>query len=254
MRISAIALNTFREAVRDRILYSILAFALLLIGASAILASLSIGQEGRIVKDLGLASSSLFGAFIAIFLGIGLVFKEIERRTIYAIIAKPIHRFQFLLGKYIGLVLTLLVTVGMMALLVVGLAWAIDGYWTPGLLAAAALDFIALMIVTAVALLFSTFTTPTLSAIFALGVFLIGRLSGDLKIFADQFAGLGLRLIVNGIYLVLPDLSRFQIGSRVVNALPLDSAAVTWTVLYGLAYILMLLFLAIGIFQRRDFK
>jgi ABC-type transport system involved in multi-copper enzyme maturation permease subunit len=191
---------------------------------------------------------------MAIFLGIGLVFKEIERRTIYAIIAKPIHRFQFLLGKYIGLVLTLLVTVGMMALLVVGLAWAIDGHWTPGLLAAAALDFIALMIVTAVALLFSTFSTPTLSAIFALGVFLIGRLSGDLKMFADQFAGPSLRLIVNGIYLVLPDLSRFQIGSRIVNALPLDSADVTWTVLYGLAYILMLLFLAIGIFQRRDFK
>ena len=254
MRISAIALNTFREAVRDRILYSILAFALLLIGASAILASLSIGQEGRIVKDLGLASSSLFGVFIAIFLGIGLVFKEIERRTLYVIIAKPIHRFQFLLGKYIGLVLTLLVTVGMMALLVVGLAWAIDGHWTPGLLAAAALDFIALMIVTAVALLFSTFSTPTLSAIFALGVFLIGRLSGDLKMFADQFAGPSLRLIVNGIYLVLPDLSRFQIGSRIVNALPLDSADVTWTVLYGLAYILMLLFLAIAIFQRRDFK
>ena len=254
MRIAAIALNTFREAVRDRILYSILAFALLLIGASAVLASLSIGQEGRIVKDLGLASISIFGTFIAIFLGIGLVFKEIERRTIYAIIAKPIHRFQFLLGKYIGLVLTLLVTVGAMVLLVVVLAWAIDGHWTPGLLAAAALDFVALMIVTAAALLFSTFSTPTLSAIFALGTFLIGRLSGDLKIFADQFAGLGLRLIANGIYLVLPDLSRFQMGAQIVNGLPFDSAQIAGTLLYGLAYILMLLSLAIGIFQRRDFK
>ncbi|MBI4736575.1 MAG: ABC transporter permease, partial [candidate division NC10 bacterium] len=92
MKIQAIALNTFREAVRDRILYSVLAFALLLIAASAILASLSIGQEGKIVKDLGRASSSLFGTFIAIFLGIGLVSKEIERRTVYAIIAKPVHR------------------------------------------------------------------------------------------------------------------------------------------------------------------
>jgi len=254
MKIAAIALNTFREAVRDRILYSVLAFALLLIGASAILASLSIGQEGRIVKDLGLASISLFGTFIAIFLGIGLVFKEIERRSIYAIVSKPIHRFQFLLGKYIGLTLTLLVTVGMMALLVVALAWAIDGHWTPGLLAAAALDFVALMIVTAVALLFSTFSTPTLSAVFALGVFFIGRLSGDLKIFADQFAGPGLRLMVNGIHLIIPDLSRFQISSPVVNALPLDSADLARTVLYGLAYILMLLSLAVGIFQRRDFK
>jgi ABC-type transport system involved in multi-copper enzyme maturation permease subunit len=254
VKIAAIALNTFREAVRDRILYSILAFALLLIGASAILASLSIGQEGRIVKDLGLASSSLFGTFIAIFLGIGLVFKEIERRTLYAIIAKPVHRFQFLLGKYIGLVLTLLVTVGVMALLVVGMAWAVDGHWTPGLLLAAALDFLALMIVTAVAILFSTFSTPTLSAMFTLAVFVMGRLSGDLKLFAEQFAGPGLRLIVHWLYLILPDLSGFQIGSQIVNDLPLAPSKVALTALYGVAYILMLLLLAIGIFQRRDLK
>jgi ABC-type transport system involved in multi-copper enzyme maturation permease subunit len=254
VKVTAIALNTFREAVRDRILYSILAFALLLIGASTILASLSIGQEARIVKDLGLASTSLFGTFIAIFLGIGLVFKEIERRSIYTIISKPIHRFQFLLGKYIGLVLTLLSTVGVMALLVAGLARAIDGHWTAGLLGAAALDFLALMIVTAVALLFSTFSTPTLSAIFTLGVFIIGRLSGDLKLFADQFAGSGLVLIVDGLYMILPDLSRFQIGAQIVNALPLAPRQIAWTVMYGLAYILMLLLLAIGIFQRRDFK
>ncbi|HWT83852.1 MAG TPA: ABC transporter permease subunit [Candidatus Methylomirabilis sp.] len=254
MKITAIALNTFREAVRDRILYSILAFALLLIGASAILASLSIGQEGRIVKDLGLASTSLFGTLIAIFLGIGLVFKEIERRSIFVIISKPIHRFQFLLGKYIGLVLTLLSTVGVMALLVTALAWVMDGYWSAGLLGAAALDFLALMIVTAVALLFSTFSTPTLSAIFTLAVFVIGRLSGDLKLFADQFAGPGLRLLMEGLYMALPDLSRFQIGAQIVNALPLAPREIFWTVTYGLAYILMLLLVAVGIFQCRDFK
>jgi ABC-type transport system involved in multi-copper enzyme maturation permease subunit len=254
MKIQAIALNTFREAVRDRILYSILAFALLLIGASALLAGLSIGQESKIVKDLGLASSSLFGTFIAIFLGIGLVFKEIERRTLYAIIAKPIHRIQFLLGKYIGLVLTLLVTVGMMSLLVIGLAWAVDGHWTPKLLVAAGLDFLALMIVTAVALLFSTFSTPTLSAIFTLAIFIIGRLSGDLRLFAEQFAGPGLRQIIWWLYLILPDLGRFQIGAQVVHGIPMSGVELGWTVAYGVAYIVMLLLLAIGIFQRRDFK
>lgn len=254
MKIQAVALNTFREAVRDRILYSVLAFALLLIAASAILASLSIGQEGKIVKDLGLASSSLFGTFIAIFLGIGLVSREIERRTIYAIIAKPIHRFQFLLGKYIGLVLTLLVTVGVMVLLVIGLAWAVDGHWTPGLLAAAGLDFLTLMIVTAVAILFSTFSTPTLSAIFTLAIFVIGRLSGDLRWFAEQFAGPGLRGAIQVLYLILPDLSRFQIGPQVVHGLPLAPAGIAWAALYGIVYILVLLLLAIGVFQRRDFK
>jgi len=254
VKIAAIALNTFREAVRDRILYTILVFALLLIGASVILATLSIGQEGKIVKDLGLASSSLFGTFIAIFLGIGLVSKEIERRTIYAIVAKPIYRFQFLLGKYIGLVLTLLVTVGVMALLVAGLAFAVDGHWTPGLLLAAALDFLVLMIVTAVAILFSTFSTPTLSAMFTLAVFVIGRLSGDLRLFAEQFAGPGLRQVLEGMYLILPDLSRFQIGPQVVHGLPLGRADVLVAVAYGLAYTLFLLLVAIGIFERRDFK
>jgi ABC-type transport system involved in multi-copper enzyme maturation permease subunit len=254
VKIAAIALTTFREAVRDRILYTILVFALLLIGASVILATLSIGQEGKIVKDLGLASSSLFGTFIAIFLGIGLVSKEIERRTIYAIVAKPIYRFQFLLGKYIGLALTLLVTVGVMALLVVGLSWTVDGHWTPGLLLAATLDFLSLMMVTAVAILFSTFSTPTLSAMFTLAVFVIGRLSGDLRLFAEQYAGPGLRQLLEGMYLVLPDLSRFQIGSRVVHGLPISPAELLAAATYGLAYILVLLLLAIGIFERRDFK
>jgi ABC-type transport system involved in multi-copper enzyme maturation permease subunit len=254
VKTAAIALNTFREAVRDRILYTILVFAFLLIGASVILATLSIGQEGRIVKDLGLASSSLFGTFIAIFLGIGLVSKEIERRTLYAIVAKPIHRFQFLLGKYVGLVLTLLVTVGVMALLVFALAWAVDGQWTPGLLLAAALDFLGLMIVTAVAILFSTFSTPTLSAMFTLAVFIIGRLSGDLRLFAEQFAGPGLRQALEGMYLILPDLSRFQIGLQVVQDLPISPKEILMAVVYGLAYILVLLLFAIGIFERRDLK
>lgn len=254
MKITAIALTTFREAVRDRILYTILAFAFLLIGASVILATLSIGQEAKIVKDLGLASSSLFGTFIAIFLGIGLVSKEIERRTLYAIVAKPIYRFQFLLGKYIGLVLTLLVTVGVMALLVFALAWTVDGRWTPGLLLASALDFLALMIVTAVAILFSTFSTPTLSAMFTLAVFVIGRLSGDLRSFAEQFAGPGLRQALEGMYLILPDLSRFQIGPHIVYGLPIASTEVLMAAAYGLAYILVLLLVAIGIFERRDFK
>jgi ABC-type transport system involved in multi-copper enzyme maturation permease subunit len=254
MRVWAIAVNTFREAVRDRILYSILAFAILLIGASVILASLSIGQESKIVKDLGLAASSLFGAFIAVFLGIGLVFKEIERRTVYVIISKPIHRVQFLLGKYIGLVVTLLVTVGVMALLVVFLAWLVDGHWSPGLLLAAGFDFLALMILTAVALLFSTFSTPTLSAILTLAIFVIGRLSGDIRLFADQFAAPGVSQAVLAVYLVVPDLARFQIGAQVIHGLPLGPAEIGQSTAYGLAYILMLLLLAIAIFQRRDFK
>jgi len=254
MRIAAIAWNTFREAVRDRILYSILAFALLLIGASVILAGLSIGQESRIVKDLGLASTTLFGTFIAIFLGITLVSKEIERRTIYVIIPKPISRPGFLIGKYCGLVLTLMVTVGVMGLMVFLLSGLVDGVLTPTLLIAAGLDFVALMIITAVALLFSTFSTPTLSAILTVAVFVIGRLSGDLTVFAEQFADPILRRLIWVMYLTLPDLGRFQFGSRVVQGLPLVPADIGMAAAYGLAYMSFLLLLAITIFQRRDFK
>ncbi len=254
MTIAAIAWNTFREAVRDRILYSILAFALLLIGASVILAGLSIGQESRIVKDLGLASTTLFGTFIAIFLGITLVSKEIERRTIYLIIPKPISRPGFLIGKYCGLVLTLLVTVGVMGVMVFLLSALVDGAVTPALLVATGVDFVALMIVTAVALLFSTFSTPTLSAIFTIAIFVIGRLSGDLIVFADQFADPALSRAIWVMYLALPDLGRFQFGSHVVQGLPLTGADVGMAVAYGLAYVGFLLLVAITIFQRRDFK
>jgi len=254
MRIAAIAWNTFREAVRDRILYSILAFALFLIGASVVLAGLSIGQESRIVKDLGLASTSLFGTFIAIFLGITLVSKEIERRTIYVIIPKPISRPAFLIGKYVGLVLTLVVTVGVMALLVFLLSGLVDGIMAPTLFIAAGLDFVALMIITAVALLFSTFSTPTLSAMLTVAIVVIGRLSGDLTVFAEQFADPTFRRLIWAMYLTLPDLGRFQIGSRVVHGLPLVPAEIGMAVAYGLAYIGFLLLLAITIFQRRDFR
>jgi hypothetical protein len=148
----------------------------------------------------------------------------------------------------------LFVTVGVMALLVFCLAWIQDGWPTPGLLAAAGVDFVALMIVTAVALVFSTFSTPTLSAIFSLAIFVIGRLSADLVAFADQFGGSGLRALVYAVYLVLPDLGRFQIGSQVVHGIQVSPIEIGVTVTYGLAYIAVLLLVAVAVFQQRDFK
>ena len=115
MRIRAIALNTFREAVRDKILYSLLFFALVMIGGSVLVADLTIGEYGKIIRDLGLASISIFGLLIAIFVGIGLIYKEIERKTIYTIASKPVPRWEFLVGKYLGLVATLAVQVGIMS-------------------------------------------------------------------------------------------------------------------------------------------
>src|SRR5437762_10350557 len=184
LRISAIARNAFREAVRDRVLYNLVLFVLLLTGAAVFIGELSGGQERKIIVDLGLSAMMLFGVFIAIFVGVGLVYKEIERRTVYAIFAKPVGRGEFLVGKYLGLCLTLLVNVAIMG---AGVSLALI-YVSRGLdpLAlriwpAVLLIYFELTILTSVALLFSSFSSPALSALFTFFVFIIGHSSETLK-------------------------------------------------------------------------
>src|SRR2546430_8930527 len=184
-RVAAIARNAFREAVRDRVLYNLVVFALLLIAGAILLGELSAGQEAKIIVDLGLSAILLFGVFIAIFVGVGLVYKEIERRTLYAILAKPIGRGEFLLGKYLGLCLTLLVNVIVMgvglslALIYVKRGWnpLVERIW-PAIL----LIYVELMILTGVAMMFSAFSSPALSALLTFFVFVIGHFSADLKL------------------------------------------------------------------------
>ncbi|MBI3988525.1 MAG: ABC transporter permease subunit [candidate division NC10 bacterium] len=254
MKVMAIALNAFKEAVRDRILYTILAFALGMILSSVILATLSVGGEIKIIKDLGLASISLFGTLIAIFIGVGLVYKEIERRTIYTIIAKPIHRYEFILGKYLGLLITLFVNLFIMALVLFFLTYLIERRWSWEMLPALLLTFVELMVITAVSILFSTFTTPTLSAIFTLSIFIIGRFSQDLKTFADQFGGPALQAAAFTLYSLLPNLSNFNIRGQVVHGIPVPPAFLWFSMFYGLFYLSALLASAALIFQQRDFK
>ena len=188
-RTLAICRNAFREAVRDRVLYNLVLFVLLLIGGSIFLGELSAGQESKIIVDLGLSAMLLFGAFIAIFVGVGLVYKEIERRTLYAILSKPISRGQFLLGKYLGLGLTLLINVAIMG---VGVSLAliyIHRGWdplVPKVWPAILLIYFELMILTGVALLFSSFSSPALSALMTFFIFIIGHFSGDLKSLANS--------------------------------------------------------------------
>lgn len=253
-RILAIALLAFTETVRDRVLYALLAFALAMIGSSSILVTLSVGAEGKIIKDLGLAAVSLVGVFIAVFIGVGLVSREIERRTIYPILARPVRRSEFILGKFFGLGITLLVNVAVMAAGLLVLAWLFEGVWSPALLLAVLLIYVEILILTAAAIFFSTFTTPTLSTIFTLSLFVIGRLSADLTQFAAQFGGPVLRTAARALALLLPNLARLNIGDAVVHGLPLPAEYVPLAVLYGAAYIALLLGGAVGIFARRDLK
>ncbi len=254
MKVIAIALMAFTEAVRDRILYSLLAFALAMIGSSTILVRLSVGGEEKIVKDLGLSAISLMGVLIAVFIGVGLVSREIDRRTIYPVLARPVHRAEFILGKFCGLGLTLLVNVAVMAAGLLGIARVLEGRWSPELLPAVLLLFVELLLLTAAAILFSTFTTPTLSAIFTLSLFVIGRLSGDLRAFAQQFGGRATRALVTALTYALPDLARLNIGEASVHGLPLGHGYVPLALLYGTAYLVLFLAAAIVLFQRRDLK
>src|ERR671916_211909 len=191
-RISAIARNAFREAVRDRVLYNLVLFVLLLTAAAIFIGELSGGQERKIIVDLGLSAMLLFGVFIAIFVGVGLVYKEIERRTIYAIFAKPVGRGEFLVGKYLGLCLTLLVNVAVMGAGVSLALLYVRGGYDPLVLSiwpSVLLIFMELMILVAVALLFSSFSTPALSALLTFAVFIIGHFSADLNSFAASAGG-----------------------------------------------------------------
>ena len=265
--ISTVAINVFRESVRDRVPYNLVLFSVLLIASSYLLGQLTAGQDVKIVKDLGLAAISVFGLFIAIFIGIGLVSKEVERRSIYALLSKPVSRPQFIAGKYLGLVLTLAVNITVMVValyIVLGyLSWQetadYKAVWDapgpdPALLKAVFLIFIELMLVTALALFFSTFSTPMLSAVLTFGLYVAGHFNSDLKNFDKVVNSQAAIWLSRGMYHVLPDLSAFDVKTEVVHGLPVTMGYLASTTGYGLAYVTALLFVATFIFSRRDFK
>jgi ABC-type transport system involved in multi-copper enzyme maturation permease subunit len=255
VRIWVIAVNTLREALRDRILYNLLFFALAIMVLSVAMGKFTIGQRTKVVLDTGLAAMSVFGLLIAIFVGIQLVYKEIQRRTIYVLLAKPVARHQFLLGKFLGLGLTLLLNLAIMTLVLVAIyQMAEEAPLPPALLAGVGLTFVELLLITSVALLFSTFSTPMLSAMFTLAVYVIGHLSTDLKILGKASKSPLVEKVTTAVYYLVPNLSALNIRTEVVYRLPLDPAFLLTSALYGLVYVVFLLALASLVFQRRDFK
>ena len=253
----AIARNAFREAVRDRVLYNLVLFVLLLTAGAIFLGELSAGQETKIIIDLGLSAMLLFGVFIAIFVGVGLVYKEIERRTLYAILTKPIGRGQFLLGKYLGLCLTLLVNVIIMG---VGVSLAliyIRRGWDPlaiKIWPAIMLIYFELMIITGVALLFSTFSSPALSALLTFFVFVIGHFSADLKSLSSTSNQVPARLVFRALYYLLPNLTTYSVITPAAHGSSPDMQSIILAVAYTIVYSIVLLAGATLIFSRRNFK
>ena len=254
MRILSIALNTFRENLREKLLYNLLIFALLMIGSSIVLSRITLGDYERLILDIGLGSINIFGVLIAIFVGIGLVSKEIEKKTIYTIVSKPVPRYEFLSGKFCGLAITLFVNTCIMLLGFLLVLWLkqVPVEWV--LFKAVGLIYLECLVVTAVALLFSTFSSATLSAIFTLAVYVIGHLSSDLRLFGKKFMGEVGQGFLNTLYYVLPNLDRFNLKGHVIHHVAFSATDMGLTLAYGLAYTCLLLLLASVIFQKRDFQ
>ncbi|MGH9945366.1 MAG: ABC transporter permease, partial [Pyrinomonadaceae bacterium] len=229
-------------------------FVLLLTGAAIFLSDLSGGQEAKIIADMGLSAMLMFGVFIAIFVGVGLVYKEIERRTLYAILAKPVGRGEFLVGKYLGLCLTLAVNVLVMGAGVSLALLYVRGGYDPLVLKiwpAIGLIYVELTILVAVALLFSSFSSPALSALLTFAVFVIGHFSADMKALSTAGAA---RILFGALYYLLPNLSHY---ARITDAghgltpAPTDFLA---ALLYAVVYVSVLLAAATLVFNRRNFK
>src|SRR5258708_3829671 len=255
-RILHIASNTFREAVRDRVLYNLIAFALLLSGAAILVGQISIDIERLVVINLGLTAVSLFGVVIAIFIGIGLVSKEIERRTLYTVLSRPVRRWEFIVGKFFGLAGALVVNTFFMGVGVFGALFFLSDKFLRAddlLLVGFFFIFLGFSVILLLSALFSSFSSPLLSAVFAFSLFVIGSFAEDLRNFAGMAHGISRWLATGAAYLV-PNFSALNVISSIAHEQPVASQLVVQNTLYALFYATMALSGAVLIFERRDLK
>ena len=254
MRVFAIARNTFRESIRDRVLYSLLFFGLIVIVASVVTQEVTIGDSDKVVRSVGLGSIRLFGSVFAIFLGIGLVYKELERKTIYTIASKPIARWMFIVGKYLGLMAVMAVMVlAMGTIYTMVLAWQ-QGLPSGGVFVSLGMMYVELGLLTAWALLFSSYSSPIVASLFSASVLIIGNLADDVKLFGGQADSESVRQLSEVVYWAIPNFSVLNVTDLAVHGLPIEPARVGWSVAYGLGYIVAVLAASTLVFERRDFK
>ena len=252
-----VATNTFREAVRDRVLYNLVFFALLMMGAAILVGQISIGIEQSVIVSLGLTAISVIGIFIAVFIGVGLVSKEMDKRTLYALLAKPVRRWEFLLGKYAGLVMTLAVNTGAMA---VGLYVALYTVKHPlvksdwYLLVAVYLILLKLALVVALAMLFSCFTTPFLAILFTLGIYVAGVFAEELRTMQAVDLSPATMKFLKAISYVLPNFENFNVMGAVAHGRGVAGKLVLHDTWYAIVYCAMVLCAAAVVFSRRNLK
>jgi ABC-type transport system involved in multi-copper enzyme maturation permease subunit len=253
-QLAALAANTFREAIRDKILYSLLFFAALLLLVSLALQEFTIGDQEKVVRSAALGAIRLFGSIISIFLGVGLVYKELERKTIYTLASKPLARWTFLLGKYLGLMGVIAVQLALMGAFYVVLLTLQQGFPNNEVFISWFLLFMELGLLTAWALLFSSYSSPTVATAFCLSIFAIGHLADDVAMFGRQSESESVQMLAEVVYWLLPNFEVFNAAPLAAHNLPIPTDMITGAVAYGLGYTAVVLVVATMIFATRDFK
>ena len=252
--ITIVAKNTFREAIRDRLLVSILIFGAVLVASSVVLAPLTLGEEGRVIRDLGMTAISVFAMLLVVFVGTSLVYREIEHRTIYATLTQPLSRTQFLLGKFFGLYATVLVSIAALG----ALYFAVVAFFTKGspgnLIAAIFLVALESAVITAVAVLFSAVSSPFLSALFTFLVYVAGHTAADLKLLAKHASAPAISFVTEAFAVLLPALHTFHVRDNILAGVPVPAERVVWCIVTAIFYSGAALSVASWAFARRDFE
>jgi ABC-type transport system involved in multi-copper enzyme maturation permease subunit len=252
-----VAINTFREAVRDRVMYNLILFALMMMGAAILVGEISIGISRLVIINLGLSAISIFGLVMAIFIGVGLVYKEMEKRTLYSLLAKPVRRWEFLVGKFGGLLLTLTVNTLLMML---GLAAALF-YVSREFLRADATILVAvyftlleLALVTALALFFSCFSSPMLSTMFTLGIYVAGFFSSDIREIGMVTHNPAMQATARAISYLLPNFRNFNVISAAAHGDAIPFTLIWQNTVYAALYVALVLMAASAVFSGRNLK
>jgi ABC-type transport system involved in multi-copper enzyme maturation permease subunit len=252
--VKGIAVNTFRESARNKMFYLLVFFGILFALSSKIVSFLTLGDAMKVLKDTGLAAINFFCVLIAIFTGINLVYKEIEKKTVFNILSKPVSRDKFIIGKFLGLALTMLMALGAMAVIFFVFVALSGGGFDWGILLYFFMLGLELLVIVAISLLFSSFTTPILSFIFTVSLYLIGHVMWTFNEFKSLLKAPAWKAFVQVLYYLLPNLDKFNIKNDVVLGTALNPWTLLFSSLYALAYIAALLALTVLIFRKREFQ
>ncbi|MEO0107406.1 MAG: ABC transporter permease [candidate division WOR-3 bacterium] len=253
-RISAVLENTFKEALRQRIMILLIIFSVLLIIISMFLEPFALGESPKLLRDFGMAVASLFGILVVIIIGSTLIHKDIEKRTIYTVIAKPVKRSEIIIGKFLGLFLLIAILEGAMALIHQFVLLIYEGKFDIPILINLPFSLIEIAVLLGILLLFSSFSSTTMTSIMGVIFYVIGHASPDLKLFADTVKVPAIKYLAYGFYYILPNLENFNLRLELVHKLPIFSDQVLFSICYGLIYTIFLLYLSVLIFEQREFK